>query len=62
MKSTCLILVAMSCLSGCTALVAGAAGATIANPKAAGQVVKDTGEAIRDLGSDIANSDKKKTQ
>ena len=50
MKSILLVLVATSFLSGCTALVAGAAGATVANPKGAGQIVSDTGEAIRDIG------------
>jgi len=50
MKKALLILILTNCLSGCVALVAGAAGATVANPKGAGQVITNTGEAIRDIG------------
>jgi len=50
MKKILLMLVLTNFLSGCVAVVAGAAGATIANPKGVGQVVTNTGEAIRGLG------------
>jgi len=50
MKKIFLMLVLTNFLSGCVAVVAGAAGATIANPKGAGQVVSNTGQAIKDLG------------
>jgi hypothetical protein len=56
MKSVFLVLVATSFLSGCTALAIGAAGATVANPKGAGQIVTDTGEAIRDIGKKATNA------
>jgi hypothetical protein len=58
MKTILLVLVATSFLSGCVAVVAGAAGATIANPKGAGQVIENTGEAIRDLGKDVKEKTK----
>ena len=41
------ILVLTNLLSGCVALAAGAAGATIANPKGAGQTVTKAGDAVR---------------
>jgi len=47
MKQALLILVLVNLLSGCVALVAGAAGATIANPKGVGQTVTKAGEAIQ---------------
>ncbi|RVU84817.1 hypothetical protein EOL70_11265 [Leucothrix sargassi] len=60
MKKLLLVLIATNLLTGCVALVAGAAGATIANPKGAGQVVSNTGEAIQDLGEKVKNGDEKK--
>lgn len=59
MKKLLLVLIATNLLTGCVALVAGAAGATIANPKGAGQVVSNTGEVIRDLGEKVQNGDGK---
>ena len=50
MKKILLMLVLTNFLSGCVAVVAGVAGATVANPKGAGQVLTNTGEAIRGLG------------
>ena len=50
MSKLILILVLTNFLSGCVVLAAGAAGATIANPKGTGQVVTNTGEAIRKIG------------
>jgi hypothetical protein len=60
MKNILFLLVAMNLLTGCVALVAGAAGATIANPKGAGQIVANTGEAIRGLGEEIQSGSEKK--
>jgi PBP1b-binding outer membrane lipoprotein LpoB len=50
MKKLLLILVLTIFLSGCVALVAGAAGATIANPKGTGQAITNAGEAVRKIG------------
>lgn len=50
MNKILLILVLTNLLSGCVVLAAGAVGATIANPKGTGQVVTNTGEAIRKIG------------
>ncbi len=50
MKKILLMLVLTNFLSGCVAVVAGTAGAVIANPKGAGQVITNTGQAIRGLG------------
>jgi len=47
MKQALLLLALANLLSGCVAVVAGAAGATIANPKGAGQTVTRAGEAIQ---------------
>ena len=58
MKKIFLILLLTNFLSGCVAVVAGAAGATIANPKGAGQVIENTGEAIRDLGKEVKEKTK----
>ena len=44
------IFVITNLLSGCVALAAGAAGATVANPKGAGQAVTKAGQAVRDVG------------
>ena len=60
MKNVLLIVVLSQCLTGCVALVAGAAGATIANPKGAGQVVSNTGKAVQDLGEKVQSSADKK--
>ena len=50
MNKILLILVLSNLLSGCVVLAAGAAGATIANPKGVGQAVTNTGEAIQKMG------------
>ena len=50
MKKLLLIVVLVNFLSGCVAVVAGAAGATIANPKGVGQTVTKAGEAVRNVG------------
>ena len=47
MTKILIILVLTNLLSGCVALAAGAAGATIANPKGAGQAVTKAGDAVR---------------
>ena len=44
------ILVLTNLLSGCVALAAGAVGATVANPKGAGQTVTKAGQVVRDVG------------
>ena len=50
MKKLLLMLILTNFLSGCVALVAGAAGATIANPKGTGQTITKAGEAIQKIG------------
>ena len=50
MKKILTIFVLSNLLSGCVALAAGAAGATVANPKGAGQTVTKAGEAVRSVG------------
>ena len=55
MKKILLILALTNLLSGCVALVAGAAGATVANPKGVGQAVTNAGEAVRKIGKKPQN-------
>jgi uncharacterized protein YceK len=50
MKKMLLMLILTNLLSGCVALVAGAAGATIANPKGTGQAITKAGEAVQKIG------------
>lgn len=50
MKKILLVLFLSNSLSGCVALVAGAAGATIANPKGTGQVISNAGKAVQKMG------------
>ena len=53
MKNILTIIVLTNLLSGCTVLAAGAAGAAIANPKGAGQVVTKAGDTVRGVGKKI---------